>query len=138
MPYKYENGKWTWIPESSNPSSGNNSNAGSSSNNRPPTTSSIQDPGTLTDLNDGSTTNTGYDSTKDYVEHEYNMIEGDANVYPDPNLKAKKTVNLQGIGKQLSGLYYVDKVTHSFSSSGYTQTITVSREGFGDKLKKGR
>lgn len=133
MPYKYENGKWTWIPESSNP---NNSN--SSPNKRPPTTSNIKDPGTLTDTTDGSTTNTGNDSTKDYVEHEYNMIEGEANLKPDPRLRAKKTIKVQGVGKQLSGLYYVEQVVHSFSTSGYTQTATLVREGFGDKLKKGR
>lgn len=142
MPYKYENGKWTWIPESSNPSSGSSSSSTSkpstSTNKRPPTTSNIKDPGTLTDISDGSTTSTGSDATKDYVEHEYNMIEGDATVNPDPKLKAKKTVRLNGIGSQLSGLYYVEQVVHSFSSSGYTQTINVSRDGFGDKLKKGR
>ena len=100
MPYKYENGKWTWIPESSNPSSGGSSTSkpSTSTNTRPPTTSNIKDPGTLTDISDGSTTSTGSDATKDYVE----------------------------------------QVVHSFSSSGYTQTINVSRDGFGDKLKKGR
>lgn len=138
MPYKYENGKWTWIPESSNPSSGNSSSSSSSSNTRPPTTSNIKDPGILTDNTDGSTTNTGSDSTQDYVEHEYNMIEGEATLNPDPKLKAKKTLKVQGVGKQLSGLYFVEKVVHSFSTSGYTQTATLSREGFGDKLKKGR
>lgn len=134
MPYKYENGKWTWIPESSNPSN----NGSTTENTRPPTTSQIQDPGTLTDITDGSTTDTGSDSTQDYVEHEYNMIEGEATLNPDPKLKAKKTLRINGVGSQLSGLYFVDKVVHSFSTSGYTQTATVSRDGFGDKLKKGR
>lgn len=52
-----------------------------------------------------------------------------------PRLKAKHTITLNGFGKVVSGLFFVEKVTHSFSRSGYIQTLDVSRDGFGDSVQ---
>lgn len=45
---------------------------------------------------------------------------------PDKPVIATDTIRLKGFYK-LSGKYYVDKVEHSVSSGGYTQTITVHK-----------
>ncbi len=42
-------------------------------------------------------------------------------------LKPRKTVTIKGIGETHSGVYYVNHVTHSFSSGGYSQFFQVKR-----------
>lgn len=54
---------------------------------------------------------------------------------PIPNIVANKTVKLQGLGGSLSGNYFVEKVVHTFSSSGYTQDLEVSRKWKGESAK---
>ena len=56
---------------------------------------------------------------------------------PNPNIKAKSGVTLKGLGKKLSGLYFVESVEHSFSDDGYTQKITISRNWKGESMKNG-
>lgn len=54
---------------------------------------------------------------------------------PIPNIVANKTVKLEGLGGSLSGNYFVEKVVHTFSSSGYTQDLEVSRKWKGESAK---
>lgn len=56
---------------------------------------------------------------------------------PNPKIKAKSGVKLQGLGSQLSGLYFVEQVKHSFTSSGYKQTLDLSRKWKGESMKNG-
>ena len=42
-------------------------------------------------------------------------------------LQPRKPVTIKGIGETYSGVYYVTHVTHSFTSSGYTQFFRVKR-----------
>src|SRR5262245_303539 len=42
-------------------------------------------------------------------------------------LKPHGTVTIKGVGQTYSGLYYVTHVTHTFTSSGYTQTFRAKR-----------
>jgi len=42
-------------------------------------------------------------------------------------LKPRKTVTIKGINEIHSGVYYVSRVTHFFSSNGYIQTFSVKR-----------
>ena len=44
---------------------------------------------------------------------------------------------LSGLPASTVNSFTFEKSKHSFSSSGYTYEITVSREGFGDSIKKG-
>lgn len=76
---------------------------------------------------------------KEFKEIENNILQGTIRVREaKPKLKAKKTIRLEGIGQVLSGLYYTELVTHRFSKSlGYTQSVDVSRNGFGKYIKKG-
>lgn len=135
MAQKYDSttGKWTYVEE--NPSDSN-------SNRRPTTgvsssSTSSNTPPDLTDTTNNDTTESTNTATKEYIDIEENILVGDLRVLPDPKRKAKQTVLLQYLGKNLTGLYFVDSVTHSFSSSGYEQTLSVSRNGFGETIKSG-
>lgn len=136
MAYKYENGKWVYVydnpSDTQRPSSGSSSSSGSSGG-----SSSNYTPPTLSDTSNRDTTESSNTANKEYVEIEQNILQGDVVVIPDPKYKAKSTVLMQYLGKNLTGLYFVDKVVHTFDLSGYSQTLTVSRSGFGDSIKKG-
>lgn len=112
-----------------------------SDNNRPkpPNNSASQTPPpTLDNVTNNESTESTNGSNKEFIEVEQNILIGDATVFPRPSRKAKATVLLQYLGKNLTGLYFVDNVTHVFSNTdGYSQTINVSRNGFGDTIKKG-
>ena len=118
MPYKYENGKWTYIAESSN-SSNSSTNSRPSSNTNTGGTTTQQTPPSNNDNRE--TTETKTTSDKEYIEVEENILEGNCRISPNPKIHAKGTVKITGVGKQLTGLYYVEKSTHSFSSSGYKE-----------------
>lgn len=108
-------------------------------NDRPSRTSSTPPKATTTTppSNEVKKTETGVDAKakKEYTKAE-NVLKGTLTVVPDPTLKAKQTVMLEGFGGLLSGLYFVDRVTHTFSNNGYAQSLEVSRNGFGNSLKK--
>ncbi len=140
MPYKYENGKWTYVPESATGgSSSGGSRPSSGGSSRPPAHSPIPPPPTIPKYDDNrETTETKKHSDKEFVDEEIDTLEGDITVEtPLPKLKAKGTVKLTGLGKALTGLYYVEKVTNTFDTNGYTQSVGVSKTGFGDSLKPG-
>lgn len=80
-------------------------------------------------------------SASELNDVEVNTLTGEASlVLIDKSfrLKAKTTVKINGFGKYISGLFYVDEVKKSFSVSGFTVTTTLSRTGFGDSLKRGQ
>ena len=54
---------------------------------------------------------------------------------PITSIKAKTGITLKGLGNKLSGIYFVDKVEHKFTNSGYSQSISVSREWVGETMK---
>lgn len=49
-------------------------------------------------------------------------------------LQAGLPVPLDGLGDWMSGIYYVDSVSHSFTSQGYKQRFRLLRNAFGDNL----
>lgn len=130
MPWQY-NGNGNWQEVYDNPSENRPS--------RPTTNNSASNPPpTLTDTSNKDTTESTNSANNDFIEIEENVLTGELNVIPNPNYKAKTTVLLQYLGKSLTGLYFVDTVTHTFSSDGgYAQTMSVSRNGFGSSLKSG-
>lgn len=131
MPWQY-GGDGNWEEVYDNPSTGgrpNRPSTGNTSNNPPPN---------LTDTSNRDTTESTNSASGDFIEIEENILVGELNIIPNPNYKAKATVLLQYLGRNLTGLYFVDKVTHTFSNEGgYTQTMSVSRNGFGDTIKSG-
>lgn len=134
MAMKYMgNGKWVQIYDkttnssSSRPSTTSNKTSSSSKKN-----TSTSKKNTTTSKKTTSTVTTP--KTK---EVERNILRGSLSVVPNPNYRAKKTVLLQYLGKNVTGLYFVDSVVHTFSSGGYSQTIDVSKTGFKESIKEG-
>ena len=78
-------------------------------------------------------------ANKEYVEHEFFTLQGDCPLIPTletVKIKAGDTVNCLGLGKHLSGKYFVDEVTRCIDNSdGYSHSILVQKNGFGDSLK---
>lgn len=138
MSYSYKNGSWSYVAGGENTNNNNNreeevSNSGSSSS-----TSALNSSPTLVpEYSDNNDTTKTKDNADKQIEIQ--VIEGEIKITsPIPLLKAKTTVFLTGIGRNLTGLYYVSKVKHTINkTSGYTQSATVSKSGFGDSLKKG-
>lgn len=56
-------------------------------------------------------------------------VELTANVLGDPSLLAKTVVEVQGIGKRLSGKYYVKEAKHKIDGSGYTVELKCGTDG---------
>jgi hypothetical protein len=52
-------------------------------------------------------------------------------------LQVGMPVPVDGVGEWMNGVYYVDRVTHSFSSEGYRQQIRLLRNALGDNLDAG-
>ena len=49
----------------------------------------------------------------------------------DPSLVAKTIITVHGMGKRISGKYYVKEITHTLdSSSGYTMDVKLITDGF--------
>lgn len=46
-------------------------------------------------------------------------------------LRAKRPVNVRGLGPKFSGTYYVEKVAHLISGDGYTQRFSLRRNAIG-------
>lgn len=90
-----------------------------------------------------TSSNSDKDSSTGSVEKQYNTIEintlsGTLNYIVNQDtikLKAGDTVSLQGLGKYLSGNYYVEEVTRQISSSGYSHSATLIKTDFGKSLK---
>ncbi len=52
-------------------------------------------------------------------------------------LRVGKPVPIDGVGERLSGIYYVDRVTHTFTLDGYRQAFTLLRNAYGDNVPTG-
>ena len=80
-------------------------------------------------------------ANREYIEHEFFTLQGDCSVMPtlkSVQIKAGDTVNCLGLGKYLSGKYFVDEVTRSIDNGGgYSHSISVQKNGFGGSLKSG-
>lgn len=77
------------------------------------------------------------------VEKKYNTIElntlsGTLNFIVTEEtikLKAGDTVRLEGLGKYLSGDYYVQDITRQIGNDGYSHNATLIKTDFGNSLK---
>jgi hypothetical protein len=52
-------------------------------------------------------------------------------------LQVGMPVPVDGVGEWMSGVYYVDQVTHAFGTDGYRQRIRLLRNALGDNLDAG-
>ncbi len=80
------------------------------------------------------------EAEKEFKAKERDLLIGELEIVPDLALRSAKTIRLEGFGRMLSGLYFVESVTTEFNlSSGMDyQRISVSRDGFGEYMKKGK
>lgn len=120
--YDPEKGEWTksTVENSEEPSSNDNSGG---------------DNLTSTDSDKNSSTGA---VEKKYNTIELNTLEGTLNFIATENtikLKAGDTVKISGIGKYLSGDYYVKEVVRQISSNGYEHSATLIKTNFGKSLK---
>lgn len=76
---------------------------------------------------------------KEYIDVEFNTLTGDVELIPTKNnmkLKAGQTVEFRGIGKYLSGLYFIAEIKRKIDKdNGFSMTATLYKNGFGDTLK---
>ena len=127
MTYDPKTGKWTKNGGGSSSSNSNNKSSSSNSKSGDNLTSSSSS------KNDSS----------GQVEKKYNYIEvntlsGTLNFIVNEDtikLKAGDTVKLNGLGKYLSGNYYVKDITRQISSSGYSHSATLIKTDVGSSLK---
>lgn len=140
MTYDPTTGKWSSSGGggSSNrrPSSGGgNKQPSSGSGNTKPSSSSG---GNMTSSNSNPHSSTG-SAEKKYNTIEYNILTGQLKFIATKEtikLTAGDTVKLNGLGKYLSGLYFVQDVTRQISKEGYSHSATVIKTDFGNSLKK--
>lgn len=124
--YNPKTGKWTKSTTNSDDSSKSNNNKNKSGNEDNLTSNS-------SDKNDS----TG-DVEKKYNTIEINTLSGSLSFIVTEEtikLKAGDTVKLNGLGKYLSGNYYVKDITRQISSSGYSHSATLIKTDFGKSLK---
>ena len=123
--YDPKTGKWTKSTTSSNDNKKSNGNKKSGNEDNLSSNSS--------DKNDS----TG-DVEKKYNTIEINTLNGTLSFIVTEEtikLKAGDTVKLNGLGKYLSGNYYVKDITRQISSSGYSHSATLIKTDFGKSLK---
>jgi hypothetical protein len=59
-------------------------------------------------------------------------VEGELNTAAYGSiLRSRRPVPVRGAGRQFSGLYYVEKVLHTFTGDGYTQRFSLRRNATG-------
>ena len=124
--YNPKTGKWTKSTTNSDDSSKSNNNKNKSGNEDNLTSNS-------SDKNDS----TG-DVEKKYNTIAINTLSGSLSFIVTEEtikLKAGDTVKLNGLGKYLSGNYYVKDITRQISSSGYSHSATLIKTDFGKSLK---
>ena len=127
--FNYDPSTGTWTQ---NPNEG-----GSSSSNNTPSTPATSGESNLKASDPDSLTSTGK-TEQEYNGIELNTLEGGLSFIVTEEtikLKAGDTVKLNGLGKFLSGNYFVRDVTRQISSNGYSHRATLIKTDFGSSLK---
>lgn len=91
----------------------------------------------LSSTNSDKNTSTG-SVEKEANSIEINTLEGSLSFIATEEtikLKAGDTIKLKGIGKYLSGDYYVKDLTRQISGNGYSHSATLIKTDFGASLK---
>lgn len=130
--YNPQTGKWT--KSTTTNSNSTKKSSGSTNNN----TSSNTGTSNLTSSSSDKNSSTG-STEKKYNYIEVNTLSGTLSFIVTEEtikLKAGETVKLQGLGKYLSGNYYVKDITRQISSNGYAHSATLIKTDFGTSLKK--
>ena len=127
MTYDPQTGKWT-----------KNGGGSSSSNKGGSKSSSNSKSGDNLTASSSSKNDSSGQVEKKYNYIEVNTLSGTLNFIVNEDtikLKAGDTVKLNGLGKYLSGNYYVKDITRQISSSGYSHSATLIKTDVGSSLK---
>lgn len=71
-----------------------------------------------------------------FKEAELKMIEATAVTIGLPQLKAKQNIEIKGVGRKFSGIYYCQSVRHSIDSSGYSCELKLKKNALGSGAGK--
>ena len=129
MTYDPQTGKWTKNGGGSSSSKSSKSGSKSSSNSKS---------GDNLTASSSSKNDSSGQVEKKYNYIEVNTLSGTLNFIVNEDtikLKAGDTVKLNGLGKYLSGNYYVKDITRQISSSGYSHSATLIKTDVGSSLK---
>lgn len=89
--------------------------------------------------NSSASTDSKTAAEQEYINIEFNTLTGECAVVPtkaNMKLKVGDTVSLKGVGKYLSGLYFISEIKKTISNSGaFALSLTLYKNGFGDNLK---
>ena len=132
MTYDPQTGKWTKNGGGSSSSKSNKSNKSGSKS------SSNSKSGDNLTASSSSKNDSSGQVEKKYNYIEVNTLSGTLNFIVNEDtikLKAGDTVKLNGLGKYLSGNYYVKDITRQISSSGYSHSATLIKTDVGSSLK---
>lgn len=119
----------TWVPMGS-------SNSGSSSQKTatPSTVSTSSGEST-----EPSQTDTQKEADKEHISQQYDTLTGELGIVLNEktnSIKINDTIEIDGIGKNLSGLYLVTGISREISKdNGYSVVLKVSKNGFSDGVK---
>jgi len=135
MTYNPQTGKWTRNGGGGSSSSGSKSNSSNKSNK---SNSSNKSSGDNLSSKSSSKNTSGGKVEKKYNYIEVNTLSGTLNFIVNEDtikIKAGDTVKLKGLGKYLSGNYYVKDITRQISSNGYSHAATLIKTDVGASLK---
>lgn len=136
--YDPKTGKWSKsTTDSSSNSSNTKKNTSKKNTSNKNKNNSKKSGDNLTSSNSDKNNSTG-SVEKKYNTIELNTLNGTLSfIVTEETIKlvAGDTVKLEGLGKYLSGDYYIKDITRQISSSGYSHSATLIKTDFGSSLK---
>jgi len=67
-----------------------------------------------------------------FVTGELRHVTAEATTIGLPTLRAKQNIEMRGVGRKFSGVYYVEAVRHRIDSGGYSCELTLRRNALGN------
>lgn len=97
-------------------------------------TQAASDPGTAVHPTSQSTPEAAKtDAEGKFIRTQQSAIQLTLTIEGDPGLSAKTVIVINGIGKRLSGRYYITQINDNIGGSAYTQTLKVRTDGVNGK-----
>jgi len=66
-----------------------------------------------------------------FVQGELGHVTAEATTIGLPTLRAKQNIEVRGVGRKFSGVYYVEAVRHRIDGGGYSCELTLRRNALG-------
>ena len=66
-----------------------------------------------------------------FTQGELCQVTAEAVTVGLPSLRAKSNIEVRGVGRKFSGLYYLEAVRHRIDGSGYSCELTLRRNALG-------